>query len=144
MTTTDDRTHAAQPTSDEIVAKLREISREKVAERVSYLLSLDGDDPDEQPTDLVSLREFANLLENNWKLPDPRIGVNPEGLLSIEWFLTPDGILAMTFEANGSVRFYAAFDESDHPPGCAPVSSTLEPWEALIAVQPFLSLLPPR
>ena len=50
----------------------------------------------------------------------------------------------MTFETNGRVRFYAAFDEPDSQPGFAPISSTLATGEALVAVQPFLSHLPPR
>ena len=50
----------------------------------------------------------------------------------------------MTFETNGMVRFYAAFDEPDRQPGCAPISSTLGTSEALVAVQRFLSHSAPR
>ena len=144
MTTTGEHLPTTHPNSDEIVARLRELNRNKVAERVAYLLSLDGDDPSEQPIDITSLRDFAQMIKDNWKLPDPRISANPNGQISIEWFLEPPGIVAMTFETNGKVRLYAAFDEPDRQPGCAPVSSTLATGEALVAVQQFLSHLPPR
>ena len=144
MTTTGEHLPTTHPNSDEIVARLRNLNRDKVAERVAYLLSLDGDDPSEQPIDITSLRDFAQMLERNWKLPDPRVSANPLGHISIEWFLEPPGIVAMTFETNGIVRFYAAFDEPDSQPDCAPVSSTLGTSEALVAVQAFLSHLTPR
>ncbi len=144
MTTTGEHPPTAHPNSDEIVARLKTMNRHEVAERVAYLLSLDGDDPSEQPIDITSLRDFARLIEENWKLPDPRISANPLGHISIEWFLEPPGIVAMTFETNGMVRFYAAFDEPDSQPGCALISSTLRTSEALVAVQQFLSHLPCR
>ena len=120
------------------------MNRHKVAERVAYLLGLDRDDASEKPIEITSLRDFAQMIEDNWKLPDPRIAANPNGQISIEWFLEPPGIVAMTFETNGMVRFYAAFDEPDGQPGCAPVSSTLGTREALVAVQRFLHQAPPR
>ncbi len=144
MTTTGEHPPTTHPNSDEVVARLRELNGDKVAERVAYLLGLDDDDPSEQPIEINSLRDFARMIEDNWKLPDPRIAANPLGHISIEWFLDPPGIVAMTFETNGRVRFYAAFDEPDGQPGCAPVSSTLGTSEALVAVQRFLSQLPPR
>ena len=116
MTTTGDLPPTTHPSSDEVVARLRTIKRDKVAERVAYLLSLDGDDPSEQPIDVTSLRDFAQLIEDNWKLPDPRIGANPLGHISVEWFLEPPGIVAMTLETNSMVRIYAAFDEPASQP----------------------------
>ena len=78
MTTTGEHLPTTHPNSDEIVARLRELNRNKVAERVAYLLSLDGDDPSEQPIDITSLRDFAQMIEDNWKLPDPRISRQSE------------------------------------------------------------------
>ena len=144
MTTTGEHPPTTHPSSDEVVARLKTMNRDKVAERVAYLLSLDGDDPSEKPIEITCLRDFAQMIEDNWKLPDPRISANPVGQISIEWFLEPPGIVAMTFETNGIVRFYAAFDEPDGQPGCAPISSTLGTSEALVAVQRFLHHPPPR
>ena len=144
MTTTGEQPHTTHPGSGEIVARLKQMNRDKVGERVAYLLSLDGDNPSEKPIEITSLRDFAQLIEDNWKLPDPRISANPNGHISIEWFLEPPGIVAMTFETNSRVRFYAEFDESDGQPGCAPISSTLGTSEALVAVQRFLHQGTPR
>ena len=49
---------------DAIIRELEE-RRSAVAERVAYLLSLDGDDPDEAPIDIESLHSFAKLLRRN-------------------------------------------------------------------------------
>ena len=79
MTTTGEHPPTTHPSSDEIVARLKKLNRDKVAERVAYLLSLDGDDPSEKPIEITSLRDFAQMIEDNWKLPDPRISANPLG-----------------------------------------------------------------
>ena len=143
MTTAAEHSSTADPRVDAIIREL-EARRSAVAERVAYLLSLDGDDPDEAPIDIESLRSFAKLLKRNQKLPDPRIGVKPDGAIQIEWFLNPDGILAMTFLHNGLIRVYAAFDEPNSAPGCAPINDTLSAAEADAAIQPYVRRLPPR
>lgn len=143
MTTAAEHSSTADPRVDAIIREL-EARRSAVAERVSYLLSLDGDDPDEAPIDIESLHSFTELLGRNQKLPDPRIGVKPDGLMQIEWFLNPDGILAMTFLPDGLIRVYAAFDKPDSAVGCAPINDTLTAAETEAAIRPYLRRLPPR
>ena len=143
MTTAAEHSSTVDPRVDAIIREL-ETQRSAVAERVSYLLSLDGDDPDEAPIDIESLHSFAELLRRNQKLPDPRIGVKPDGLMQIEWFLNPDGILAMTFLHDGLIRVYAAFDKPDSAAGCAPINDTLTAAETDAAIKPYMRRLPPR
>ena len=144
MTTLREQSTPADPRADEIVRELEARRRFTAAERVAHLLSLDGDDPDEEPINVESLRWFAKLLQRCSTLPDPRIGVKPNGLVQIEWLLDPPGIVALTFLADGLIRIYAAFDEPGSMPHCAPVNSTLAPTEAEAAMQPFVDRLPRR
>lgn len=143
MTTAAEHSSTFDPRVNAIIREL-ETRRSAVAERVSYLLSLDGDDPDETPIDIESLHSLAELLRRNQKLPDPRIGVKPDGLMQIEWFLNPDGILALTFLRDGLIRVYAAFDKPDSAAGCAPINDTLSAAETEAAIQPYVRRLPPR
>ena len=71
------------PSADAIVRDLETRRRFGAAKRVAYLLSLDGDDPDEEPVNIESLHWFAELLKRHFTLPDPRIGVKPNGLVQI-------------------------------------------------------------
>ena len=143
MTTAAEHSSTVDPRVDAIIREL-EARRSAVAERVAYLLSLDGDDPGEAPIDIESLHSFAELLRRNQKLPDPRIGVKLDGAIQIEWFLNPDGILAMTFLHNGLIRVYAAFDKPGSAAGCAPINDTLSAAETDAAIQPYARRLPPR
>ena len=143
MTTAAEHSSTFDPRVNAIIREL-ETRRSAVAERVSYLLSLNGDGPDEAPIDIESLHSLAELLRRNQKLPDPRIGVKPDGLMQIEWFLNPDGILALTFLHDGLIRVYAAFDEPDSAAGCAPINDTLSAAEIDAAIQPYARWLPPR
>ena len=144
MTTLREQSTPADPRADEIVRDLEARRRFTAAERVAHLLSLDGDDPNEEPINVESLHWFAELLRRCSTLPDPRIGVKPNGLVQIEWLLDPPGIVALTFLADGLIRIYAAFDEPEGMPNCAPVNSTLTPAEAEVAMEPFVDRLPRR
>lgn len=144
MTTLREQSTPADPRADAIVRELEARQRFTAAKHVAHLLSLDGDDPDEEPINVESLHWFAELLRRCSTLPDPRIGVKPNGLVQIEWLLDPPGIVALTFLTDGLIRIYAAFDEPEGMPNCAPVNSTLTPAEVEVAMQPFVDRLPRR
>lgn len=144
MTTLREQSTPADPRADAIVRDLEARRRFTAAERVAYLLSLDGGDPDEEPINIESLHWFAELLRRQFTLPDLRIGVKPNGLVQIEWLLDPPGIVALTFLADGLIRIYAAFDEPGSMQHCAPVNSTLTLAEAEVAMRPFIDRLPRR
>ena len=97
-----------------IVAILRAQARQTVADRIDYLHALARDDPEEQPIALESLRSLARSLLRHRDLPDPEVGVSPNGLAQVEWTL-PDvsanqagnGLLAMEFLTSPRIRFAA-------------------------------------
>lgn len=133
-------TTTAEPRASEIVAELEAQGLCAAAERISYLLSLDGDDPDEAPIDRRSLRALADLLTGEPRLSRPRIGVGPDGLMHAEW-AAADGLLAMEFLPDGVIRFSGAFGAPDAGALRPPVSGALPAAAALAAVQHLVDLV---
>ncbi len=130
---------AAESTHEGIIAVLRLFGVEAVADRLSYLRSLSDDDPDETPIDVESLRAMALFLMSERQLPDPQIGITPDGLMQTEWRTPPNGILAMEFLPSGSIRFAAVSAPAQPGVDRLSVNGTLPKDEALAAVRPFTS-----
>ena len=121
----------------EIIAVLRMFGLDKVADRLGYLYSLTNDDPHEPSIEIESLRAMALFLMGERQLPDPQIGVNPDGLIQIEWGLPANGILAMEFLPCRLIRFAAITTATQ--PGVEPISvnGTLPKEATLQAIQSF-------
>ena len=126
---------------EEIIARVRRFGLDKVADRLGYLHSLADDDPDEPRIEIESLCAMALFLTGEHQLPDPQIGVNPDGLMQIEWNIPTNGMLAMEFLPSGLIRFAAisaparAGVERECVSGTLPIDATLD------AVRPFTSRL---
>ena len=131
-------------THEGIVAMLRLFGLATVADRLSYLRSLADDDPDEPTIKIESLRAMALFLMDERQLPDPHIGVTPDGLIQVEWRLATRGILAMVFLTSGMIHFAAISGPTQAGIERLRVNGTLPKDGALAAVQPFSSQLEPR
>ena len=127
----------AAATRVEIVAVLRLFGLDAIANRLGYLRSLADEDPDEKPMEIESMRWMALFLMGQRQLPDPQIGITPDGLAHIEWRFSSNGILAMQFLASGSIRFAAVSAPAETGGERLNVSGTLPKNEALAAVEPF-------
>ena len=131
----------AANTHEAIVAVLRLFGLGAVADRLSYLRRLVDDDPDEPTIKIESLRALVNFLMSERHLPDPQIGVGPDGLAQIEWRITANGILAMEFLPSGLIRFAAISAPAQHGIERMSVNGTLPKDATLDAVRPFTSRL---
>ena len=122
----------------EIIAELRLVGLDLAADRLSYLESLAGDDPDEPPLLLESLRHLALFLVSERRLGNPQIGVSPDGLAGAQWRAENGSVVAMEFLTDRFIRFAAI----SAPTKCVierqRVSGVLGKREALQAVQPFM------
>ena len=132
---------AAESTQEGIIAVLRLFGLEEVADRLGYLRGLADDDPDETAMEVESLRAMALFLMSERQLPDPQIGITPDGLMQTEWRTPPNGILAMEFLPSGLIRFAAVSAPAQPAVGRRSVNGTLRKDETLAAVRPFTSLL---
>ena len=128
-------------THEEIIAVLRSFGLDAIADRLNYLRQLVEDDPDEPSMSIESLRALALFLMSERQLPDPRIGVTPDGLAQIEWRLPTNGILAMEFLSSGLIRFAAISVPAQRGVERLSVNGTLPKDAALEAVRPFTSRL---
>lgn len=125
----------------EIIAVLRLFGLDAIADRLGYLRQLVEDDPDEPSMAIESLRALAIFLMGERQLPDPRIGVTPDGLAQIEWRFPTNGILAMEFLSSGLIRFAAISAPAQRGVERLSVNGTLPKDAALEAVRPFTSRL---
>ena len=94
-------------THEEIIVALQRSGLNEIAERITYLEKLQADDPDEPAMTLDSLRELAQFLVTERKLPKPKISVSPDGLAHAQWRLRSRGLVAMQFKPSGDIRFSA-------------------------------------
>ena len=132
---------AAARTHEEIVAVLRLFDLHKIANRLGYLRQLGKNDPDEPSMSIESLRALALFLMSERQLPDPQIGVTPDGLAQIEWRFPTSGILAMEFLSSDLIRFAAISASAQSGIQRLRVNGTLPKDAALAAVRPFTTRL---
>ncbi len=124
---------------EEVFAVLRLFNLDGTADRLVYLQRLALDDPDEQPMLLDSMRELVLFLMSERQLPDPQIGISPDGNAQVEWKVGESGLLAMEFLPTSLIRFAAISASAHHSTRRKSVSGTLEKTEALRAVEVFTS-----
>ena len=126
-----------------ITALLRRHGADGIADRSAYLCALLDDDPDEGPVNLESLRAMALFLTapHRRRLPDPLIGVTPDGCIQVEWSLPPSGVLAMEFLPSSLIRFAAVSDPFGDSIDLRRVHGTLSTPEAVETARSFMSLL---
>ena len=84
---------------------------------------------------------MALFLMGERRFPEPEIGINPDGLMQIEWRVPTDGILAMEFLPSGLIRFAATSAPAEPGLEREQVSGTLPIAATLNAVLPFTSRL---
>ena len=129
---------------EEIVGILRVFGLDAVADRLNYLRCLADDDPEEPSIEIESLRALACFLMSERQLPDPQIGVTPNGFIQIGWPVRSNGILAMEFLPSGLIRFAAISGPARIGDERLRVNGTLPKDKALAAIQLFSSRLESR
>ena len=109
---------------DHALQRLRSAGLELTANRLHYLREISETDPEEPAIHAESLETFAKFVLANPRLDTGSIGVNDEGYVSAQWFLSPEpapddnpderrfwgngrGMIGMQFLLNGMVRFAA-------------------------------------
>ena len=130
---------AAATTHNEILLLLRDSGFKQTADRLSDLQRLAKHDPDEPSMMIDSLKALVGFLTTERSLPDPEIGINPNGLAQIEWRIPPNGILAMEFLPTGLIRFAAVSASIQDNEKRLRVNGTLPKGEVLDAIRSFTS-----
>ena len=128
-------------THEEISVALRLKGFEAAAERLSQLGRLVAKNSDEPHLEIESVRALASFLMSEKQLPEPQIGVTPNGLVQIEWRVPTNGILAMEFLISGLIRFAAISAPAQPGIDRLSVHGTLPKDATLKAVSRFTRLL---
>ena len=130
---------AGVTTYDEILLLLQESGFKQTADRLRYLKNLARNDPDEPSMVIDSMKALIGFLTTERSLPDPEIGITPNGLAQIEWRIPPDGILAMEFLPTSLIRFAAVSASTQHGETRLRVNGTLPRSEVMDAIRSFTS-----
>ena len=91
---------------EEVFSILDLVGHRGISERLRdlYAITLDQD-PEDPAMDFQSLRELALFfVRDDILLPDPEIGISPDGFLQVEWSSSKASAL-IKFLPDGSVRF---------------------------------------
>ena len=123
---------------EDFVGILRLRGLDAAADRLSYLQRATESEPGEPSIQIGSMRCLAQFLITERLLHPPRIGVNPSGLLQVEWRPEAGGILAMWFLQDGNIQFAAAAEEVRPGSERERVSGVLPKDEMMEAVRPLI------
>ena len=95
-------------TLEDIISALGHDELDPVASRLSELARLAEEDENEPPTNVGSAREMVIfLIRSQGQLGQPRIAINPDGLLLVEYRIAESGVLAVEFLSSDLVRYAA-------------------------------------
>ena len=119
------------------INRLSAVGRTEAAEKLTELMFLIDEDPDEPDLDADSLMYFADFLIDEPNFETPVIGIDPEGRVQAEWPVLSQGLLVLNFRQDGLVRFVAASGPARLGKERMRVSGTLRKRDALRAVEPF-------
>lgn len=97
-------------THEEVSAVLRQHGLEAAAERLNLLGILIAEDDNEPCLEIESVKALASFLVTERQLPEPRIGVTPDGLVQIEWRVATS-VLSQKFNYSVSARKSNEFNE---------------------------------
>ena len=132
---------SAATKQEEVIAVIRLFGLNSIASRLTYLHELVADDPDEKPIKLKSLRGLALFIMSNRQLPDPQIGVSPDGFAHAEWRIVDHGILVMEFLPSDVIRFAAILPPSEFNEQRWSINGMLPSERMMDAIQPFTDRL---
>ena len=132
---------ASATTQNEILLLLRESGFRQIADRLRYLQHLAKNDPEEPSMLIDSMKALVGFLTTERSLPDPEIGISPNGLAQIEWRIPPNGILAMEFLPTSLIRFAAISASTQQSDERSRVNGTLPKSGVLDAIRSFTSFV---
>ena len=122
-----------------IIAIVRRLGLDRIADRLDYLIELEAEEPDEPPMDIDSLRAAVEFLLRDPQMPRPGIGVGYEGEVGYDWRLQPEGIVWLVFPALGQVQYAIIAPDQASPDNHTRLSGTSDQEAMLEIIRPFLS-----
>ena len=126
---------------DDVASVLEQPGLDAIAARLVHLHRLTEDDPEEPGISIESLRGLASFLQHEPRLPNPRLGVGPDGIMQVEWRIAEDGILALKFLPSGFIRLAAISPLAKLGRNRRRFSATLPASRVWESIRPFTDLL---
>ena len=114
---------------------------DSIAERLTLLHKIIEEEQDEKPIVLHSLQNFALFMVFESQLPNPRVGINPNGLLQAVWRIPNYGTLAMNFLPSGDVMFSIVFRQQELPSPQRKISGVMPRHKMMYHIREFVDKL---
>ncbi len=124
---------------EEIFKVLDLAEHQKIAQRLRYLHEITQDDDPEDPAmEFISLRKLALFFaSDDVSLPEPEIGISPDGFLQAEWYPS-NAVALMEFLPDDNIVFAATLT-IDGQNRSHDVHGTGGKELALRTIRPFIS-----
>ena len=124
---------------EEIIAVVRRLGLERLADRLDELIELEAEEPDEAPMDIDSLRAATDFLLRDPRMPRPGIGVGYDGVVGFDWRLQPEGIVWLEFPPVGQVQYAIVAPSPAGPDEHVSLSGASERAALLEVIKPYLA-----
>ena len=124
--------------ANDVINALSSLGFAGVADRLAYLYRVSEDEG--KPIMIQSLQNFAIFMVSE-RLPRPRIGVNPDGLVQAVWKLLDYGTLLMNFLESGDIAFTVLYSQQESKTRRQKISGELPPYRVMWHIDDFVSKL---
>ena len=126
---------------EDIINRIRMHGFDAIAERLTLLHEMIGKEQDEKPIVLSSLQNFTRFIVSKPQLSNPRIGINPNGLLQAVWRIPNYGTLAMNFLTSSDVVFTIVFSQQDSASPRRKISGVMSSHKMMYHIKEFVDKL---
>ena len=124
--------------ANDVINALCSLGFAGVAERLAYLYRVAEEEG--ESIMIQSLQNFAIFMVSE-RLPEPRIGVNPDGLVQAVWKLSDYGTLVMNFLESGDIAFTILYSQQAPKIRRQKISGELPPYRVMWHIDDFVSKL---
>ncbi|MXX80621.1 MAG: hypothetical protein F4Y69_06245 [Chloroflexi bacterium] len=84
---------------------LRALELPGIADQIEELIEDEQEDPENARIDAESMGQAITFLLLHPELPHPDIGLRRGGIVDFGWHVQPDGVMSLSFDADGSMNF---------------------------------------
>ena len=127
-------------TVEYIIGTIRRHGFDAIAKRLTALHETILEEREEKPIVVDSLQNFARFL-SKYPLPNPAIGITPDGFLQAVWRIQGHGTLVMNFLPSADIMFAAIFAQHDLASPRRKISGVMPPRKMMRCVEDFVDKL---
>ena len=125
----------------DVISEIKIFRSNAIARRLTFLHEIIEKEQEEKSIVPSSLQNFARFIISESQLPNPDIGINPNGLLQAVWEIPDYGTLAMNFLTSGDIMFAVVFSQQDPTSPQRKISGVLPSHKIMYHIKEFVDKL---